>query len=210
MKAIAINGSPRKDGNTAKLVKEALRGAADAGAQTAYVDLCSLDYRGCASCFARKRIGHASCVCRISDGLRPLLEEIHQADALILGSPIYFGDVTSGMQAFLERLAFPALSYDDFGSIYDGTLRSGFIFTMNVDDASAYEPLMKQKAVMLSNLGGAAEVLPATFTVQFDDYTKYHAAGLNGPARIERKAVQFPMDLKRAYDLGIALVSPDD
>lgn len=46
MKIIAFNGSPRRNGNTAKLLKEALRGAAASGADTEYVDLYSLNYKG--------------------------------------------------------------------------------------------------------------------------------------------------------------------
>lgn len=51
MKIIAFNGSPRRNGNTAKLLKEALRGAAASGADTEYVDLYSLNYKGCISFF---------------------------------------------------------------------------------------------------------------------------------------------------------------
>lgn len=48
------------------------------------------------------------------DALTPVWEEIAQADELVLGSPIYFGEVTGQMRAFLERLAFPWLSYNDY------------------------------------------------------------------------------------------------
>ena len=58
--------------------------------------------------------GKASNVCKYKDALTPILEEIAQADGLAMGSPIYFGDVTGQMRTFLERLAFPWLSYNDY------------------------------------------------------------------------------------------------
>lgn len=61
MKAIAINGSPRKGWNTEKLLKEALRGAESVGAETELVQLYDLNYTGCKSCFACKRQGAESC-----------------------------------------------------------------------------------------------------------------------------------------------------
>lgn len=56
-KAIALNGSPRKNGNTATLLQKALAGAAEAGAETELIHLIDLDYKGCSSCFACKRKG---------------------------------------------------------------------------------------------------------------------------------------------------------
>ena len=58
--------------------------------------------------------GKASNICKFKDALTPVLEEIAEADGLVLGSPIYFGDVTGQMRTFLERLAFPWLSYNDY------------------------------------------------------------------------------------------------
>lgn len=207
MKVIAINGSPRPNFTTAKLLKAALEGAEEVGAETDYIDLYKKNYKGCISCFACKRIEHESCVCRVKDELSPLLEEIHGCDALILGSPIYFGDVTAGMQGFLERLIFPALSYDTFSSIYDGKVNGAFFYTMNASDASGYQQLMEQKTGMLRFLNGEAESYPCTFTVQFNDYSKYHAAQLEGDARIAHQAVQFPIDLENAKAVGRKLAS---
>jgi len=55
MKAIAVNGSPRKTWNTAQLLKKALEGAAGAGAETKIIHLYDLNFKGCTSCFACKR-----------------------------------------------------------------------------------------------------------------------------------------------------------
>ena len=58
------------------------------------VRLYDLDYKGCMSCMACKIKGKASNVCKFKDALTPILEEIAQADGLVLGSPIYFGQIT--------------------------------------------------------------------------------------------------------------------
>ena len=57
MKLIAFNGSPRKKWNTATLLEHALKGAKSEGAKTELIHLYDLDYKGCTSCFACKRIG---------------------------------------------------------------------------------------------------------------------------------------------------------
>ena len=65
MKALFINGSPRKNGNTAQLLRKAMEGAKDAGAEVEFVDLYdhSLIYKGCMSCFACKVKGGRKGIC---------------------------------------------------------------------------------------------------------------------------------------------------
>lgn len=208
MKLIAVNGSPRPNFNTAKLVKEALRGAQDAGAETEYIDLYKLQNKGCISCFLCKRIGEQSCVCQVNDEMKSLFERILEADALVIGSPVYFGDVTALTEAFIERLAFPALSYDNFSSdIYTGSVNCGIIFTMNTPDASIYDSMIDRKRGALKMLNGTVETYESTFTVQFTDYSKYHSAALGGDERIKHQSEQFPKDMQAAYEMGKRLVS---
>ena len=112
MKVIAINGSPRKNINTAILLKYALEGAAKEGAETEIVNLYDLNYKGCKSCFACKlKDGKSYGNCIIKDDLTEIYEKIYEADALLLGSPIYFECVTGEMRSFLERLIFPKFTY---------------------------------------------------------------------------------------------------
>src|SRR3974377_758600 len=112
MKVIAINGSPRKNWNTATLLNRGLEGAAAAGAEPELIHLYDLDFKGCISCFACKTKGGKSYGrCAVKDGLTPVLGMVEQIDAMILGSPIYFGTVTGEMRSFMERLLFPYLAY---------------------------------------------------------------------------------------------------
>lgn len=114
MKVISINGSPRKNWNTDILLQKALNGAKSVGAQTEAIHLYDLNFKGCISCFACKKknskyIGH----CAMKDDLTNVLEKILVSDVLLLGSPIYFGNVTGLMRSFLERLLFSNLSYNE-------------------------------------------------------------------------------------------------
>ena len=132
-KIIIIDGGPRKNMNTAKLLQSFAEGAKSAGSdvEVKTIRLYDLDYKGCMSCMACKIKGKAQHVCRFKDALTPLLEEIAQADGLVLGSPIYFGEVTGQMRAFLERLAFPWLSYNDYSLTAPKRMPVLLIETMN-------------------------------------------------------------------------------
>ena len=106
-KIMIIDGGPRKNMNTAAMLEKFAEGVRSAGAEATIVRLYDLDYKGCRSCMICKIKGKATNVCKFKDALTPVLDEIAQADGLVLGSPIYFGDVTGQMRTFLERLAFP-------------------------------------------------------------------------------------------------------
>ena len=110
-KIIIIDGGPRKNFNTALMLQKFAEGARAVSNQVELktVRLYDLNYKGCMSCMACKIKGKAANVCKFRDALTPVLEEIADADGLVLGSPIYFGDVTGQMHTFLERLAFPCL-----------------------------------------------------------------------------------------------------
>lgn len=99
MKIIAVNGSPRKNGNTETVLAAFLAGAAEAGAETKSVRLSDLTFRNCKGCNACHKKG----ICVIADSLTPVFEELMQADMLVLASPIYSMTVTAEMKAFIDR-----------------------------------------------------------------------------------------------------------
>ena len=208
MKTIVLNGSPRKNWNTALMLKEARKGAEAAGAETEYVDLFDLSYTGCRSCLACKRKGGERCKCFWKDDLSPLLDRIFAADALIIGSPIYLGDVTSQVHGLIERLHFCALSYDDYSNYFTGKVNVGLILTMNAPKAY-YELSYKKKAKELAQsfraLNGTVEVLPCCNTLQVTDYSRFNMAGFNEAHKKEMREKQFPLDLEAAFRLGARL-----
>lgn len=113
MNVMAFNGSPRKKNwNTVTLLEHALEGAASAGARTELVQLYDLSFSGCISCFSCKKLDRKQDgVCAVQDDLTPVLSRVKEADALILGTPVYYGAESALMRAFMERLLFPYLKY---------------------------------------------------------------------------------------------------
>lgn len=134
MKVMAINGSPRKNKNTATLLTKALEGASSCGAETELIHLYDQNYKGCVSCFACKlKNGKSYGKCALKDDLTPILEKVSNANAIIFGSPIYLHSVTGAMRSFLERLIFQYLVYDtNHSSLFKRKIPAGFIYTMNV------------------------------------------------------------------------------
>jgi multimeric flavodoxin WrbA len=207
---IAINGSPRKKWNTATLLEHALEGAVSQGAETELVHLYDLDYKGCTSCFACKLKGGKSYgKCAMKDGLAPVLEKIAGADALILGSPIYFGIVTGEMRSFMERLFFPNLTYTrPPQSLAPRNIPTAFVYTMNVS-----EQLMKENygahiaanASQLKMMFGQCESLYCNETLQFKDYDKVVFSYFDPEERRKRRREVFPQDCRRTFELGVRL-----
>ena len=100
MKVIAFNGSPRKNANTVTLLEAVLEGAAEKGAETRLVNLNELNAKGCQGCEACKK---APGKCALKDDLAPLLEEMTECDAIVLGSPIYWFRVSSQLKMLIDR-----------------------------------------------------------------------------------------------------------
>lgn len=222
MKVIAVNGSPRKTWNTATLLQKALDGSKSVGSDTELIHLYDLNFKGCISCFACKRkdgkfIGR----CAMQDGLTSLLDKIGDCDVLLLGSPIYFGNVTGEMRSFLERLLFSAMTYNvGHGSVFKGKVASGFIYTMNVPaDISTmnipeefkkqlnYEALFQSNQALLRILNGPSEFVLSQDTYQFDDYSKYEASMFDEKHKSQVKAEQFPIDCQNAFAMGARLAT---
>lgn len=208
---IAINGSPRKKWNTAMLLEKTLEGAKSGGADTELIHLYDLAFTGCTSCFACKLKGGKSYGrCAVQDDLTMVLDRIRDADALILGSPIYFGTVTGEMRSFMERLLFPYLEYKSPPStLFDRKIKTAFIYTMNVSEeqmkAAQYAVHIGLNENVLARTFGHAETLCSFETLQFEDYSKVVFSYTDPEARKERRKTVFPKDLEKAFALGARL-----
>lgn len=211
MKAIAINGSPRKGWNTDLLLQQALKGASDAGAETELIELSDLTFSGCRSCFACKKAGAETGRCMWKDDLQPVFEKMFSADVVFMGSPIYLGNVSGMMYCLMERLVFSLLSYDDYSKrLFHGSIDSCFFFTMNASKEYAekgYRALMEGYANSMKRLGGSTEYYAACDTLQFEDYSRFAAGTFNEEHKRKVREEQFPKDLQAAYDIGFRLAS---
>lgn len=219
IKALFVDGGPRKKNNTAQMLESAMKGASDAGAETTLVRLYDLTFCGCKSCFACKlKDAKTDGVCAIKDGLRDALEIARQADIIVIGSPVYFGYPSGETRAFMERLLFPNYTYD---LSPDGKplvpiirKRTSIIFTMNCpEDLSKkinYPILLGSCADQLKFVFGHCEPLYSYDTLQFSDYSRYASGMFNEEAKRRRHEEQFPKDLEKAYELGKRLVEGDE
>ena len=208
MKVLGINGSPRKSGNSASMLEAALSGASEKGAETELIHLSDLNFSGCKSCFACKRLGGASFAkCALSDDLKAVLEKILAADAVIFAMPIYFGDVPGMVRNVFERLWFPGLLYKADGSTaYEKNKKIGLIYTMNVPDESMYKYLIANHKAIFEMFFGEAHTLCATDTMQFDDYSKYASEMFDAEAKKQSHETKFPKDILASCEFGNSLV----
>ena len=103
MNVIAINGSPRKKGNSAAMMEAAVKGAVENGASVERIDLFDLNYKGCVSCFGCKLLGGPSFgKCAQRDELTPVLDKILAAEVVLLATPLYFGEVPGAVRNLFE------------------------------------------------------------------------------------------------------------
>ena len=120
MRIVAVSGSPRKNGNTDLILKEALSSAKEEGAEISLIRICDYELKpcsACASCFETKK-------CIIDDDCEKLYEELVAADGIILGSPSYFQGVTAQMKIFIDRIGYLGLARgrNDFAGKVGGVI----------------------------------------------------------------------------------------
>ena len=203
MKTVIINASPRKKWNTAEVLD-----AARKGAEVEYVNLYDLVFKGCRSCLICKRKDKTKGKCYWKDDLTPLIEKIFDSDALIIGSPIYFGQPTSEFRALVERLIFCIMSYDDGSSYYAGKVNVGIFYTMNAP-LEFYEQSMKDSLssteFLFSFLNGEVISYPVCDTLQVHKYSEYNMAGFSQEAKEKQLILQFPNDLENAFEIAANL-----
>jgi multimeric flavodoxin WrbA len=207
-KIYAVNGSPRNNFNTAKILQYALEGAAAAGAETELIQLGDLQYSPCRSCMACKRKGSAG-VCAIKDELSEVLDKLRAADGIIMGSPVYFGNVSGFFRSFMERFYFSLLSYSDPPASRLGrSIPAAMIYTMNVpqsamQDMGYYEELgrIDDFTAMILQCK-KVETLYVCDTFQFSDYALYDAEWFDPQHKAAVRETVFPQDCAKAFDLG--------
>lgn len=100
MKVVAFNGSPRKDGNTQAMIEEAFKHLRAKGVECERIDIAKKALRGCLACNGCKKTG----VCVIADELNDWFLKALEADAILIGSPVYFANVSAETKAFIDRI----------------------------------------------------------------------------------------------------------
>jgi len=105
VKVLAINGSPRKDGNTAVLIRTILKELEKEGIETETIQIGGKNIHGCMACM--KCFENCDKKCVIDDDIvNTCIKKMSKADGILFGSPVYFLDVTSEMKALIDRAGF--------------------------------------------------------------------------------------------------------
>jgi multimeric flavodoxin WrbA len=135
MKVIAFNGSARKQGNTAILLNSALDELKNAGIETELYELAGKPIKGCIACYQCFKNKDQRCAID-DDIINESMGKMIGADGILLGSPTYFADVTSGTRALIERCGFVSRANGDLfkrkvGAAVVAVRRAGAIHAFN-------------------------------------------------------------------------------
>lgn len=216
-KVVVLNASPRKNFNTAQILKETQKGAEAQGAEVEFFNLYDYSFTGCRSCFACQRKNSVTNgICALKDDIQPILEKCINADAIIIGSPVYFSYPTGVFRSFVERLMFANHTYmvdKEKGGLkrrLEKTIPTGVIFTMNCPENLAnqlnYSVILGENVKSLNHIMGYAEGLYIYDTCQFNDFSKYNCDLFDEETKLQVKETQFPKDLENAFEFGKKLV----
>lgn len=206
MEILIVNGSPRREGNTARMCRAFAEGVASAGRDVSVetVRLYDLDYKGCRSCFACKRrgaAGYGRCVVR--DGLAPLLERALRADALVIASPIYLMDVTGAVRSLVERLLFPLSTYEaGYRTVAPRRIPVVMLYTMNVTRKLLPAPQLDALEAFVGHVFTPPRRICACDTYQFERYDDYVVEVFSEQAKRRYRETRFPEELRAAFDAG--------
>ena len=205
MNVLAICGAANKGRNTATMLKSAFEGAMSVpGAVGETVHLYDLAFKGCIGCHSCKLLDESKFArCAVRDDLTPVLEKAIAADILLIGSPIYFSDVTGEVRSFLERYLFPGITYNKNRTpTYPKRPHVGWVFTINAPGEYYKEFFAGLVGLMEHTVSSDTEYVMAYQTQQFEDYSKYAATMFDVDMVKQRHIEQFPKDCEAAFDMG--------
>jgi multimeric flavodoxin WrbA len=135
MKVVAFNGSARKDGNTAILLKHVLKVLETEGIETELIQLAGQQIRGCKACRTCYETKNKRCI-NEGDQVNDYIDKMLEADGIILGSPVYFSMMTPELKALIDRAGFVARANNDMfqrkvGAAVVAVRRAGAILTFD-------------------------------------------------------------------------------
>jgi multimeric flavodoxin WrbA len=133
MKILGIEGSPRQNGNTEKLVRQVLAGAKAAAGQTQFLKLVDLTIHHCQGCTSCRTTGN----CVIQDDMDRVIDAIQESEAIVLGSPIYVWQVSGIIKVFMDRLC--RLLTPSYESRLNGPKKIAFAYTQGNPDPSRFK-----------------------------------------------------------------------
>jgi multimeric flavodoxin WrbA len=203
MKLLAVSASPRKDGNTEVIMREAMRAATDLGASAEMLRIQKLKIGYCVGCRKCKQPGYEK-LCSIDDDMTQVYAKIQDCDAMIMGFPVYTGRESAQLSVFFDRLDC-FRRYDAHADRITATRllkpgRRGMIIgTWGYTNVTTYDHVVEKMATLMN--GHRIEPVEALSASGF--------AGLNRGLDDDGKAMilHYPEELAKAYAAGRALVA---
>jgi multimeric flavodoxin WrbA len=174
MKAVAINGSPRKGGNTELLLKQVLVPLAKAGWDTDFVQLGGKLIRGCQACYECFKKKNSRCSQK-DEFFNLCMEKMLAADAIILGSPTYFTDVSAEMKALIDRAGLVAVAN---GGLFRGKIGAAVVAVRRGGGTHAFDT-MNHLFLMSGMIVPGSIYWNLGFGLDKGDVTKDEEAGRN-------------------------------
>jgi multimeric flavodoxin WrbA len=186
MKIIGFSASPRKQGNTAWAISQILAGAKEQGAETQLWYSSDLDIKPCKGCLGCVKSDR----CVINDDMQQLYDALGQADALILGSPVYMGQMSAQAKIFTDRL-FAQITprFSPHFKEKNAGKKLVLVFTQGNPDSGKFQVYFDYTKQMFQML-------------EFDVEGVHIVAGLRNESAHDRKGLHIAMK-----DIGSALVS---
>ena len=132
MKILALQGSPRKNGNTAALLDDFLRGIEGSGKHgVSRFNLANMNIKSCSACDSCKK---TNTFCVVNDDMQTLYNEFLEADMLVFATPIYWWSISSQLKLFIDRLY--GLNFEDYPDRFAGK-RIVLILTYGGEDPNS-------------------------------------------------------------------------
>ena len=147
MNVLFINGSPRQEGNTARILQRLFSLAQNEGVSATLHHVGRMRIRGCVGCLVCNQMP----ACVVRDQMQELYVEIKNADLLVFGFPIYMGQMPSFAKAFTDRLY--AFLNPDLTSRFDNPKRILWVITQGVPDVDTWRSYLDETARVFHQIG---------------------------------------------------------
>jgi len=191
MNIIGINGSRRKNGNSATLVKKALEGASIAQAKVEYLDLSTYHIQECIGC---EKCRIAKTCTQFNDGMQLIYPKVINADCIILASPVYNQNMTALMKTFIDRLYpffnFPEKRPGPYSSRFEGMGKKAIVF------AVCEQPRSEMAGFTALAMSHSMKVLGIDVEKEIVFTSHFEASSVS----------KSPEDLQRAFSVGYDFV----
>lgn len=152
MKVVAINGSPRAEGNTAFALKEMAREFAAAGVEMETVHIGARAVRGCQACGACGRNKNERCIIS-DDPVNEAIQKMKAADAIVLGSPVHYAGIGGAMKCFCDRAFYVASAN---GGLFTGKAGASVVAVRRTGGSAAWQGLNFYLAISQMTIAGSS------------------------------------------------------